>query len=110
MEAELITSSVGAAQAFEKLGIIGIMFIVIVGLIYALGTRKKQDEKFTSALERIATASESQIEIMHEMNDFYKDVISRGLDDHKRDLNEVKQHVMATQTAQQQCLQLCRRG
>ena len=109
MQAELIGTTVTSAQAFEKLGIVGIMFIVIFGLIYALGARKKQEEKFTNALDRIANASEVQSENMREMNSFYKDVISRSLETNKLALDDIKNHVVATQTAQQQCLQICNR-
>jgi uncharacterized membrane protein len=64
MEAQAINTAVQAGASFEKLSIIGVLFLIILVLTYLLTNRKKQDEimtedreKLNDALERIATAS-----------------------------------------------------
>ena len=103
MEAQAINTAVQAGASFEKLSIIGVLFLIILVLIYLLTNRKKQDdlmngdrEKLNDALERIATASENNNALTREMIQFHKDII-------QRDLSEIK-------GKQDQCLQNCRRA
>lgn len=103
MEAQAINTAVQAGASFEKLSIIGVLFLIILVLTYLLTNRKKQDdimnedrEKLNDALERIATASENNNALTREMIKFHKDII-------QRDLSEIK-------GKQDQCLQNCRRA
>lgn len=103
MEAQAINTAVQAGASFEKLSIIGVLFLIILVLTYLLTNRKKQDElmnedreKLNDALERIATASENNNTLTREMIQFHKDII-------QRDLSEIK-------GKQDQCLQNCKRS
>ena len=100
MEAQAINTAVQAGASFEKLSIIGVLFLIILVLTYLLTNRKKQDElmngdreKLNDALERIATASENNNALTREMIQFHKDII-------QRDLSEIK-------GKQDKCLQNC---
>jgi len=102
MEVEAINTAVQASASFEKLSIVGVMFIIIVILSYVVTVRKKQDdlmnedrEKLNDALERIATSSENNNLLTREMIQFHKEII-------QRDLHDIK-------NKQDQCLQICNR-
>lgn len=103
MDAGAIQTAVQAGSAFEKLSIIGVLFLIILVLTFLLTSRRKQDDlmnqdrqKLNDALERIATSSENNNALTSQMIQFHKDII-------QRDLGEIK-------SKQDQCLQLCRKA
>ncbi len=103
MDTGAIQTAVQAGSAFEKLSIIGVLFLIILVLTFLLTSRRKQDDlmnqdrqKLNDALERIATSSENNNALTSQMIQFHKDII-------QRDLGEIK-------IKQDQCLQNCRRS